>query len=353
MIQHDDAAIGRLVTGGPDGAVLEVKDLRTHFPARGGVVRAVDGVAFTLRRGERLGLVGESGSGKSMTALSIMRLLPPPGRVVAGDIRVNGRSVLGLGTRALRQLRGSEVAMIFQDPMSSLNPVHTVGDQLVEAIRLHQDVRRAAARRKAADLLGSVHIPRPASRLDDYPHHFSGGMRQRVMIAMALANDPDVLVADEPTTALDVTTQAQILDLIDQLCTAHGTAVLMITHDLGVVAELCERIVVLYGGKVMEQSPTEVVFAASAHPYTRGLLASRPGVGAGPDGMLQAIPGRPPDPRNLPTGCVFHDRCAHREQRCTVEEPHLRTIEPRHQAACHFAERVRDSESEVERATGR
>jgi oligopeptide/dipeptide ABC transporter ATP-binding protein len=324
-----------------ESPALEVRDLRTVFHTRGGVIRAVDGVSFSLARGDRLAIVGESGSGKSVTALSIMRLVRPPGRIAGGDVLVRGHSVLGLGDRALRALRGSELAMIFQDPFTSLNPVHTVGKQLVEAIRLHRDISKAKARRRAAELLTSVHIPHAEARLDDYPHQFSGGMRQRVMIAMALANDPAVLIADEPTTALDVTTQTQILALLDELCSAQGTAIVLITHDLGMVAGFCERTIVMYGGRVMESGRTATLFRAAAHPYTIGLLESLPPSGEDVE-ELTPIPGEPPDPRRLPAGCVFQPRCRFRGERSELERPELREVAPGHEAACHYIERVRE-----------
>jgi oligopeptide/dipeptide ABC transporter ATP-binding protein len=319
---------------------LAVRELRTSFHTRRGIVRAVDGVSFSLERGERLAIVGESGSGKSVTALSIMRLVRPPGRIDSGDVLVQGRSVLALGERELQALRGSEVAMIFQDPLTSLNPEHTIGKQIVEAIRLHRDVSRAAARREAVELLRAVQIPHPQARLDDYPHQFSGGMRQRVMIAAALANDPAVLIADEPTTALDATTQTQILDLLDELCAAHGTAVLLITHDLGMVAGFCDRTLVMYGGRVMETGTTSALFRGPLHPYTIGLLESLPP--ADEDvGELTPIPGEPPDPRRLPPGCVFQARCRFRGELSERERPALRELEPGHLVACHYAEQVR------------
>jgi oligopeptide/dipeptide ABC transporter ATP-binding protein len=321
-------------------SALEVRELRTSFHTRHGIVRAVDGVSFSLERGERLAVVGESGSGKSVTALSIMRLVRPPGRIESGDVLVNGRSVLALGERELQAMRGAEAAMIFQDPLTSLNPVHTIGKQIVEAVRLHRDVSRAAARREAVELLRAVQIPHADARLDDYPHQFSGGMRQRVMIAAALANDPAVLIADEPTTALDVTTQTQILELLDELCAAHGTAVLLITHDLGMVAGFCDRTLVMYGGRVMEIGTTSALFHRPFHPYTIGLLESLPPADA--DVVeLTPIPGEPPDPRRLPPGCVFQTRCRFRGELSERERPALREVEPGHLAACHYAEQVR------------
>jgi oligopeptide/dipeptide ABC transporter ATP-binding protein len=330
----------------PAPHALEVRNLRTSFFTRHGILRAVDHVSFTLKPRERLAIVGESGSGKSVTALSIMRLVRPPGRIESGEILVNGRSVLAMSERELQAMRGSEVAMIFQDPMTSLNPVHTVGNQIAEAIHLHQDISKREARRMAVELLGSVQIPNPEACLNDYPHQFSGGMRQRVMIAAALANDPAVLIADEPTTALDVTTQTQVLALLDELCTAHGTGVLLITHDLGMVAGFCDRTMVMYGGRIMESGPTSSLFRSPLHPYTIGLLESLPPAAADVEELIP-IPGEPPDPRRLPTGCVFQSRCRFRGERSERERPELREIEPSHHAACHYVEDIRTAAATI------
>ena len=300
--------------------LLEVKGLRTQFPTREGVVRAVDGVSFHLDRGEVLGLVGESGCGKSMLALSLLRLVPPPGRIVGGEIMFEGRDLLQLAEDEMRRVRGDEIAMIFQDPMTSLNPVYTVGEQIAEALRLHRRMSRREARRAAIEAMREVAIPDPERRVDDYPHQLSGGMRQRVMIAMALACDPKVLIADEPTTALDVTIQAQILELLDNLRRTRALAILLITHDLGVVAETADRVIVMYTGRVVEESPVEELFARPKHPYTEGLLRSVPKLTLAEvrkAERLVAIEGSVPKLTALPSGCHFAPRCAHRMARCT------------------------------------
>ena len=303
--------------------LLEVKDLKTHFATRAGLVRAVDGVSFHLDGGELLGLVGESGCGKSMTALSIMRLIAPPGKIVAGEIFFDGRNLLTLSQREMRAVRGDDIAMIFQDPMTSLNPVFTVGEQIAEALRLHRRLSRKDARRAAVEAMREVSIPDPELRVDDYPHQLSGGMRQRVMIAMALACDPKLLIADEPTTALDVTIQAQILELLNNLRKTRELAVLLITHDLGVVAEVADRVAVMYTGKIVEQSPVAELFASPKHPYTEGLLRSVPKLTmkdvARPE-RLQTIEGMVPKPTALPPGCHFEPRCPYRMPRCREGE---------------------------------
>jgi len=310
--------------------LLEVKDLRTHFPTRAGLVRAVDGVSFHLDRGELLGLVGESGCGKSITALSIMRLISPPGKIVSGEIVFDGRNLLTLSYSQMREIRGDDIAMIFQDPMTSLNPVFTVGEQIAEALRLHRKLSRNAARDAAIEAMGEVAIPDPARRAYDYPHQLSGGMRQRVMIAMALACDPKLLIADEPTTALDVTIQAQILELLNELRKSRELAVLLITHDLGVVAEVADRVAVMYTGKIVEESPVEELFARPRHPYTEGLLRSVPKLTAedvAKAERLETIEGVVPSPTNLPPGCHFAPRCPYRMQRCVEEEIQLYDLE--------------------------
>ena len=292
--------------------LLKVRSLATQFPTREGLVRAVDGVSFYLDRGELLGLVGESGCGKSITALSIMRLVAPPGKIVAGEILFDGRDLLKLSNREMRDVRGDDIAMIFQDPMTSLNPVFPVGEQIAEALRLHRKLSRANARKAAVDAMREVSIPDPKLRANDYPHQLSGGMRQRVMIAMALACDPKLLIADEPTTALDVTIQAQILELLDHLRQTRELAVLLITHDLGVVAEVADRVAVMYTGKIVEESPVDELFARPKHPYTEGLLRSVPKLTAKdvikPE-RLQTIEGMVPRPNALPPGCHFEPRC--------------------------------------------
>lgn len=300
--------------------LLEVKNLQTQFPTRAGLVRAVDGVSFHLDAGELLGIVGESGCGKSVTSLSIMRLVAPPGKISGGEILFEGRDLLKLSGEEMRQIRGDDIAMIFQDPMTSLNPVFTVGEQIAEALRLHRKLSRAAAREAAIEAMREVSIPDPARRINDYPHQLSGGMRQRVMIAMALACDPKLLIADEPTTALDVTIQAQILELLDELRKTRQLAVLLITHDLGVVAEVADRVAVMYTGRIVEEAPVEELFARPKHPYTEGLLSSVPKLTiteAGKAERLTTIEGTVPSPANLPPGCHFAPRCPHRMPRCT------------------------------------
>jgi peptide/nickel transport system ATP-binding protein/oligopeptide transport system ATP-binding protein len=310
--------------------LLEVKDLRTQFQTRAGVVRAVDGVSFQLDEGELLGLVGESGCGKSITALSVMRLVGAPGKIVGGEIRFGGEDLLAASDARMREIRGDDIAMIFQDPMTSLNPVYTVGEQIAEALRLHRKLGRKQARDAAVEAMREVSIPDPGRRADDYPHQLSGGMRQRVMIAMALACDPKLLIADEPTTALDVTIQAQILELIDELRRTRNLAVLLITHDLGVVAEVADRVAVMYTGRIVEESPVAELFARPKHPYTEGLLRSVPKLteaGVKSAGRLQTIEGTVPKPTNLPEGCHFAPRCPHRMPRCTEGDLPLYQLE--------------------------
>ena len=309
--------------------LLEVENLATHFPTRAGLVRAVDGVSFHLDRGELLGLVGESGCGKSITALSIMRLIAPPGKIVAGEILLEGRNLLQVSNSEMRAVRGNDIAMIFQDPMTSLNPVFTVGEQIAEALRLHRNLSRREARQGAIEAMHEVSIPDPALRASDYPHQLSGGMRQRVMIAMALACDPKVLIADEPTTALDVTIQAQILELLSGLRKTRELAVLLITHDLGVVAEVAERVAVMYTGRIVEQSPVDELFARPKHPYTEGLLRSVPRLTAkdvAKAARLQTIEGTVPKPTALPKGCHFEPRCDYRMPRCREGEIPLYSV---------------------------
>jgi oligopeptide/dipeptide ABC transporter ATP-binding protein len=301
--------------------LLEVKNLQTHFFTRAGVVRSVDGVSFYLDRGELLGLVGESGCGKSVTALSVMRLVSAPGRIVDGEIRFDGEDLRAASENRMREIRGDDIAMIFQDPMTSLNPVYTVGEQIAEALRLHRKLSRKQAREAAIEAMREVAIPDPARRAGDYPHQLSGGMRQRVMIAMALACDPKLLIADEPTTALDVTIQAQILELLDGLRKSRELAVLLITHDLGVVAEVADRVAVMYTGRIVEESPVAELFARPKMPYTEGLLKSVPKLTVGEAQKverLQTIEGTVPKPTDLPPGCHFAPRCTYREPRCTV-----------------------------------
>ena len=310
--------------------LLEVRDLRTQFPTRSGLVRAVDGVSFNLDRGELLGLVGESGCGKSMTALSIMRLVAPPGKIVSGEVIFDGKDLLKLSDAEMRQMRGDDIAMIFQDPMTSLNPVFTVGEQIAEALRLHRKLSRSDARAATIDAMREVAIPDPARRVNDYPHQLSGGMRQRVMIAMALACNPKLLIADEPTTALDVTIQAQILELLDELRQQRELAVLLITHDLGVVAEVADRVAVMYTGRIVEESDVDELFERPKHPYTEGLLRSVPKLTSAEVAKkvrLETIEGTVPSPTDLPPGCHFAPRCSHRMPRCTQEEIPLYELE--------------------------
>jgi oligopeptide/dipeptide ABC transporter ATP-binding protein len=304
--------------------LLEVTDLRTWFRTEAGVAKAVDGVSFHVDAGEVLGIVGESGCGKSVTSLSIMQLVPqPPGELVEGSsIRFKGEELVGAKERRLRDLRGNDIAMIFQEPMTSLNPVYTVGDQIGEALRLHRNVKKKEARERAIEMLRLVGIPSPEARVDDYPHQLSGGQRQRVMIAMALSCDPELLIADEPTTALDVTIQAQILELLAELRERLGMAVILITHDLGVVAEVCDRVVVMYAGQVVEHGTVEQIFREPRHPYTEGLLEAVPRLGVKKD-QLAVIPGTVPSPTEWPIGCRFHTRCPYGWDLCVREEPPL------------------------------
>ncbi len=327
--------------------LLDVEGLETVFFTRQGIVRAVDGVSFSLRPREILAVVGESGCGKSMTALSIMRLVPdPPGRIVGGTVKLEGRDLLRLTEAEMRAVRGNEIAMIFQEPMTSLNPVLTIGRQISEAIRLHQSLSRSAAMERAVDMLRLVKIPDPARRAKEYPHQLSGGMRQRAMIAMALACNPKVLIADEPTTALDVTIQAQILDLILALQNELGTAVVLITHDLGVVAETAQRVIVMYAGRKVEEADVDTLFAEPMHPYSHGLLASIPRltlIGGGRSDVpqsLKEIPGAVPSLVNLPPGCAFAPRCAFADDRCRIEYPPYEEKRPGHWAACWHSERL-------------
>jgi peptide/nickel transport system ATP-binding protein len=324
-----------------ESALLEVSDLVTEFRTEHGTVRAVDQVSFEIRAGETLGVVGESGSGKSVTALSIMRLVAsPPGRIASGAVRYRGRDLLDLPERDMREIRGHKISMIFQEPMTSLNPVFTAGDQVAEAVRLHQRKTRAQALDVAVEMFRLVGIPSPVERLKSYPHQLSGGMRQRVMIAMALACRPDLLIADEPTTALDVTIQAQILDLLGKLQRELGMSILLITHDLGVVAESCEEVVVMYAGRVVERAKTEDLFAAPRHHYTAGLLRSVPSYGAETRARLQEIPGMVPSLHQLPRGCKFQDRCPAVQERCRADEPALVRLGP-NLVRCHFPVAVR------------
>lgn len=308
--------------------LLEVANLRTHFPTRAGLVKAVDDVSFYIEEGEMLGLVGESGCGKSITALSIMRLIAPPGKIAGGSVKFKGEELTSVSEDRMRAIRGNDIAMIFQDPMTSLNPVFTVGEQIAEAIRLHRGIKKMAAWEAAIAALDEVSIPSARRRANDYPHQLSGGMRQRVMIAMALACNPELLIADEPTTALDVTIQAQILELINDLRKTRKLAVLLITHDLGVVAEAADRVSVMYTGRVVEESGVGELFANPKHPYTQGLLLSvpKPGIVSGKQERLQTIEGMVPSPADLPPGCHFEPRCAFRMERCRRNEIPIRSL---------------------------
>ena len=323
-----------------NGSLLEVNDLRTYFDTEDGVVKAVDGISFRLKRGETLGIVGESGSGKSVTNLSIIRLIPdPPGRIVGGEVVFNGQDILLLPGAEVRKIRGRRIAMIFQDPMTSLNPFLKISRQLMEMTQLHLGHTKAQAYEHAIKMLETVGIPDARTRVDNYPHEFSGGMRQRVMIAMALSCEPELLIADEPTTALDVTIQAQILELIKKLKHETGTSVILITHDLGVVAGMTDHVIVMYAGKVFEQAKTSELFARTGNPYTKGLLRSVPDPTA-EQGQLYQIPGSPPDVAHLQPGCPFAPRCERAEEICRREFPPFVKLTADHHSLCHFANEV-------------
>jgi peptide/nickel transport system ATP-binding protein len=326
------------------GALLEVRGLHTVFDTEAGIAPAVDGIDFAVEEGETVGIVGESGCGKSVTALSVLRLVPePPGRIAAGSILLDGRDLLALDEESMRGVRGNDVAMIFQEPMTSLNPVFTVGSQIAEPLRLHRKMSKRQAVAEAVKMLERVEIPDPGRRVHDYPHQLSGGMRQRVMIAMALSCNPRLLIADEPTTALDVTIQAQILDLLDSLKRDTGMAVLLITHDLGVIAEHADRVLVMYAGRIVEHGRVSDVLARPVHPYTRGLLASQPGF-AQPGARLSTIRGMVPALTRLPAGCRFRDRCDFAEPACVHGDPRLIPISDGHAVACPvLAERMPES----------
>ena len=330
----------------PGTSVLEIENLQTHFFTPAGAVRAVDGVSYTVRAGETLGVVGESGCGKSVTALSVLRLVTsPPGRIVGGSIRFEGRDLLTISEAEMEKIRGNDISMIFQEPMTSLNPLYKVGDQISEAIALHKGLTRRQARDHALDMLRRVSIPEPEQRAQAYPHQLSGGMRQRVMIAMALSCDPKVLIADEPTTALDVTIQAQILDLLRDLRESFGTAIVLITHDMGVVAENADRVVVMYAGRKVEEADVDDLFDNPGHPYTKGLLAAIPHL----DEAARAEPGRNrlneikgmvPSLAKLPPGCSFAPRCGFATEQCLAAYPPLEQLRPRHWVACWHADRL-------------
>ena len=317
--------------------LLELKGLKTHFFTEEGVVRAVDGLDLYIDRGETLGIVGESGCGKTVTALSVMKLIPmPPGRIVEGQMLYEGKDLVTLPPAQMRKVRGKEIAMIFQEPMTSLNPVFTIGEQIAEAVRLHEGLGRRDAMAKTVEMLKIVHIPNAERRVKEYPHQLSGGMRQRVMIAMALSCNPKLLIADEPTTALDVTIQAQILELLNELKAKLGMAVLLITHDMGVIAETAQRVMVMYAGKVVEEAPVKELFKEPLHPYTQGLLRSIPRIdlAATKKQRLEAIPGVVPSLLNLPKGCRFTPRCQHAKPVCSDQEPVLKEVRPGHKVAC-------------------
>jgi peptide/nickel transport system ATP-binding protein/oligopeptide transport system ATP-binding protein len=322
--------------------LLELRDLQTYFFTDAGIVPSVDGVSYKIRRGETLGVVGESGCGKSVTALSIMQLVPKPaGRTVGGQILFEGRDLTQLSDREMRAIRGNEIGMIFQEPMTSLNPVYTVGNQIIEAIQLHMHRPAKEARELAIEMLAKVGIPSPDKRIDNYPHEMSGGMKQRVMIAMALVCNPALLIADEPTTALDVTIQAQILDLLNELQDEVGMSILMITHDLGVVAEVSDSVVVMYAGNVVEYADVDTLFVDPRHPYTMGLFRSLPDLGVERGARLPTIPGMVPSPLQFPTGCRFRTRCPFATERCSAERPVLKPVgDSEHLVACHYSDEV-------------
>ncbi|MVO89836.1 ATP-binding cassette domain-containing protein [Streptomyces sp. p1417] len=350
-VSTSGAAVGEVVSGSPaSSAFLEVRDLKVHFPTDDGLVKSVDGLSFTLEKGRTLGIVGESGSGKSVTSLGILGLHTAGqyGRrkaQLSGEIWLNGTDLLSAPADEVRKLRGREMAMIFQDPLSALHPYYSIGTQIVEAYRVHHDVDKKVARKRAIEMLDRVGIPQPDKRVDSYPHEFSGGMRQRAMIAMALVNNPELLIADEPTTALDVTVQAQILDLIRDLQKEFGSAVIMITHDLGVVAEMADDLLVMYGGRCVERGTAQQVFYEPQHPYTWGLLGSMPRIDREETERLVPVKGSPPSLINLPSGCAFNPRCPYadvpKDQITRTERPELREVGSGHYSACHMSREER------------
>ena len=321
-----------------NGHLLDVEDLKMYFHTRDGVVKAVDGVSYTLDRGETLGVVGESGSGKSVTALTMMGLIDmPPGKIEGGDAKFEGESLLTKTEDEMRQIRGAKIAMIFQDPMTSLNPVYRIGRQVAEPLILHKGLSRKAAWHRAVELLDLVGIPNPEKRVKDYPHQFSGGMRQRAMIAMALSCDPDILIADEPTTALDVTIQAQIVELMEELQSRTGAGLIMITHDLGVVADVADNVLVMYAGRPAEYGSVDQVYYHPLHPYTWGLMDSLPRADMTEKSELCPIKGQPPSLIHVPSGCAFHPRCPYAQEVCRTDIPEFKSVDGTHLAACHFA----------------
>jgi len=323
--------------------LLQVSNLTTTFRTTRGLLTAVNDISFSIQPAEIVGLVGESGSGKSATSRSLMGLIPQPPGKVQGSILLDEKELMGQSAREWQRVRGEHIAMIFQDPMTSLNPLYTIGEQVAEALRFHEKMTQQQALETTEGLFHQVGIPQPKERLRAYPHQLSGGMRQRAMIAMAIACKPRLLIADEPTTALDVTIQAQILDLLRSLNETNGMALLLITHDLGVVAEICHKVMVMYAGRIMERAEVKILFEKPLHPYTLGLMQSRPDIDR-PIERLQPIPGSPPNLVDVPNGCPFHPRCAYVQERCKVEVPLLREIEPAHESACHFAEALRGAQ---------
>ncbi|MGI5136785.1 MULTISPECIES: ABC transporter ATP-binding protein [unclassified Streptomyces] len=349
MSKLEKAALGEPATVAPsdaDDAFLTVRDLRIHFNTDDGLVKSVDGLSFDVRRGQTLGIVGESGSGKSVTSLGVMGLHRSANAKVSGEVWLDGQELIGADPNEVRRLRGRKMAMIFQDPLSAMHPYYTVGAQIVEAYRVHHKVNKKVAKQRAIEMLDRVGIPEPAKRADSYPHEFSGGMRQRAMIAMALVNNPELLIADEPTTALDVTVQAQILDLIRDLQKEFGSAVIMITHDLGVVAEMADDLLVMYGGRCVERGPAESVFSEPRHPYTWGLLGSMPRLDREDTDRLIPIKGSPPSLINVPSGCAFNPRCPYadipKDNVTRTVRPELAEVGSRHWAACHMTQEQRE-----------
>ena len=326
--------------------ILQIKDLKTYFFTENGIVKAVDGVDFEVYQGETLGLVGESGCGKSVTAFSIVKLLDYPGKTVAGQVLFKGEDLLKKSEKQMRQIRGKEISMIFQEPMTSLNPVFTIGFQIAESLKVHYNMNKKKTREKAIQLLEKVGIPIPEQRIDEYPHQLSGGMRQRAMIAMALACDPVLLIADEPTTSLDVTIQAQILELMKSLLKQFNSSLIMITHDLGVIAEIADRIAVMYAGKIVEYTDTRSIFYNPFHPYTFGLLTSIPRLDMEIE-KLDSIPGVVPDPLHFPEGCKFHPRCIYATEKCRKEEPVLKEVEDKHLVRCWHVDKVRQEAKKI------